>query len=155
MSECRPFTVCFLLLVSLQGQPKVFSAGLDILEMYGKSPERCGEFWKAVQEMWLKLYSSNMVTIAAINVCRTHLSTWQHTKNHLQPKTKSLSPVFLHRVPALQAGVSLHWRATTGSWQITLVMASVWMRLSSVSWHLFGKDLWHSWFLEGMWTSSV
>lgn len=47
--------------------PKVFSAGLDIMEMYGKSPERCGEFWKAVQEMWLKLYGSNMVTIAAIN----------------------------------------------------------------------------------------
>ncbi|XP_003964435.1 enoyl-CoA delta isomerase 1, mitochondrial [Takifugu rubripes] len=49
------------------GQPKVFSAGLDIMEMYGKSPERCGEFWRAVQEMWLKLYSSNMVIIAAIN----------------------------------------------------------------------------------------
>lgn len=47
--------------------PKVFSAGLDILEMYGKSPERCGEFWKAVQEMWIKLYGSDMVTIAAIN----------------------------------------------------------------------------------------
>lgn len=47
--------------------PKVFSAGLDIMEMYGKSPERCGEFWKAVQEMWIKLYGSNMVTIAAIN----------------------------------------------------------------------------------------
>ncbi|KAI1883979.1 hypothetical protein AGOR_G00221670 [Albula goreensis] len=47
--------------------PKIFSAGLDIMEMYGKSPERCGEFWKAVQEMWLKLYGSNMVTIAAIN----------------------------------------------------------------------------------------
>uniref|UniRef100_A0A8K9UW55 Enoyl-CoA delta isomerase 1, mitochondrial n=1 Tax=Oncorhynchus mykiss TaxID=8022 RepID=A0A8K9UW55_ONCMY len=43
--------------------------GLDIitLPMYGKSPERCGEFWKAVQEMWLKLYGSNMATIAAIN----------------------------------------------------------------------------------------
>ncbi|CAL1588591.1 unnamed protein product [Knipowitschia caucasica] len=48
-------------------QPKVFSAGLDILEMYGKSPERCGEFWRAVQEMWLKMYGSNMVTIAAIS----------------------------------------------------------------------------------------
>lgn len=61
---------------SIQRQPKVFSAGLDILEMYGKSPERCGEFWKAVQEMWLKLYSSNMVTIAAINVCvRHHLTS--------------------------------------------------------------------------------
>ncbi|XP_056609603.1 enoyl-CoA delta isomerase 1, mitochondrial [Triplophysa dalaica] len=48
-------------------QPKVFSAGLDILEMFQKSPEHCAEFWKAVQEMWLKLYGSNKVTIAAIN----------------------------------------------------------------------------------------
>ncbi|XP_070836696.1 enoyl-CoA delta isomerase 1, mitochondrial-like isoform X1 [Chaetodon trifascialis] len=54
-------------LIITSGQPKVFSAGLDITEMYRKSPEHCGEFWKAVQEMWLKLYSSNMVTIAAIN----------------------------------------------------------------------------------------
>lgn len=52
----------------IQGLPKVFSAGLDILEMYGKGPENCGEFWRAVQEIWLKLYSSNMVVIAAINV---------------------------------------------------------------------------------------
>ncbi|XP_078125923.1 enoyl-CoA delta isomerase 1, mitochondrial [Sander vitreus] len=54
-------------LIITSNQPKVFSAGLDIMEMYGKSPERCGEFWRAVQEMWLKLYSSDMVTIAAIN----------------------------------------------------------------------------------------
>ncbi|XP_019749041.1 enoyl-CoA delta isomerase 1, mitochondrial [Hippocampus comes] len=54
-------------LIITSSLPKVFSAGLDILEMYGKSPESCGEFWKAVQEMWLKLYSSNMVTVAAIN----------------------------------------------------------------------------------------
>ncbi|XP_013876930.1 enoyl-CoA delta isomerase 1, mitochondrial [Austrofundulus limnaeus] len=54
-------------LIITSGQPKVFSAGLDILEMYGKSPEHYAEFWKAVQEMWLKLYSSNMVTVAAIN----------------------------------------------------------------------------------------
>ncbi|XP_035510125.1 enoyl-CoA delta isomerase 1, mitochondrial [Morone saxatilis] len=54
-------------LIITSTQPKVFSAGLDIMEMYRKSPEHCGEFWKAVQEMWLKLYGSNMVTIAAIN----------------------------------------------------------------------------------------
>lgn len=48
-------------------QLKVFSAGLDILEMFQKSPEHCAEFWKSVQEMWLKLYGSNKVTIAAIN----------------------------------------------------------------------------------------
>nr|XP_020468897.1 enoyl-CoA delta isomerase 1, mitochondrial isoform X2 [Monopterus albus] len=54
-------------LIVTSSQPKVFSAGLDIMEMYGKSPEHCGEFWRAVQEMWLKMYSSNMATIAAIN----------------------------------------------------------------------------------------
>ncbi|XP_067912254.1 enoyl-CoA delta isomerase 1, mitochondrial [Heterodontus francisci] len=47
--------------------PKIFSAGLDINEMYGKTPEHTGEFWRAVQEMWLKLYGSNLVTIAAVN----------------------------------------------------------------------------------------
>lgn len=52
----------------IQSQPKVFSAGLDILDMYGKSPEHCAEFWKAVQEMWLKFYGSDMITIAAVNV---------------------------------------------------------------------------------------
>ncbi|XP_071759215.2 enoyl-CoA delta isomerase 1, mitochondrial [Centroberyx gerrardi] len=54
-------------LIITSSLPKVFSAGLDIMEMYAKSPESCGVFWKAVQEMWLKLYGSNMVTIAAIN----------------------------------------------------------------------------------------
>lgn len=56
---------CF---VSVQKQPKVFSAGLDILEMYQKNPEHYATFWKAVQEMWLRLYSSSLVTVAAINV---------------------------------------------------------------------------------------
>lgn len=65
MSTC---TLSYCHVRMIQSQPRVFSAGLDILEMYRKSPERCGEFWRAVQEMWLKLYSSNMVTIAAINV---------------------------------------------------------------------------------------
>lgn len=36
--------------------------------MYGKSTEHYAEFWRAVQEMWLRVYSSNLVTIAAINV---------------------------------------------------------------------------------------
>ncbi|XP_075035536.1 enoyl-CoA delta isomerase 1, mitochondrial [Mixophyes fleayi] len=47
--------------------PKIFSAGLDITEMCGKSAEHYAAFWRAVQEMWLKLYGSSMVTIAAIN----------------------------------------------------------------------------------------
>ncbi|XP_020862391.1 enoyl-CoA delta isomerase 1, mitochondrial isoform X1 [Phascolarctos cinereus] len=47
--------------------PKIFSAGLDITEMCGKNAAHYAEFWKAVQELWLKLYTSNMVVIAAIN----------------------------------------------------------------------------------------
>ncbi|KAL2298788.1 hypothetical protein Nmel_014393 [Mimus melanotis] len=47
--------------------PKIFSSGLDITEMCGKSMEHYTEFWRAVQEMWLRLYGSNMVTVAAVN----------------------------------------------------------------------------------------
>ncbi|KFW05973.1 hypothetical protein N326_06355, partial [Eurypyga helias] len=47
--------------------PKIFSSGLDITEMCGKSTEHYAEFWRAVQEMWLRLYGSNMVTVAAVN----------------------------------------------------------------------------------------
>ncbi|KAF1490744.1 Enoyl-CoA delta isomerase 1, mitochondrial, partial [Pygoscelis antarcticus] len=47
--------------------PKIFSSGLDITEMCGKSMEHYAEFWRAVQEMWLRLYGSNMVTVAAVN----------------------------------------------------------------------------------------
>ncbi|PKU36596.1 enoyl- delta isomerase mitochondrial [Limosa lapponica baueri] len=48
--------------------PKIFSSGLDITEMCGKSTEHYAEFWRAVQEMWLRLYGSNMVTVAAVNM---------------------------------------------------------------------------------------
>ncbi|NXN12630.1 ECI1 isomerase, partial [Indicator maculatus] len=47
--------------------PKIFSSGLDITEMCGKSTEHYAEFWRAVQEMWLRVYGSSMVTIAAVN----------------------------------------------------------------------------------------
>jgi len=47
--------------------PNIFSAGLDILEMYDNKPERVRQFWSALQDFWLKLYGSNKVYIAAIN----------------------------------------------------------------------------------------
>ncbi|NXI44967.1 ECI1 isomerase, partial [Galbula dea] len=47
--------------------PKIFSSGLDITEMCGKSTEHYGQFWRAVQEMWLRVYGSSMATVAAIN----------------------------------------------------------------------------------------
>lgn len=36
--------------------------------MCGRDPEHYAEYWKAVQEMWLRFYLSNLVVIAAINV---------------------------------------------------------------------------------------
>ncbi|XP_005391491.1 PREDICTED: enoyl-CoA delta isomerase 1, mitochondrial [Chinchilla lanigera] len=47
--------------------PGIFSAGLDLREMCGKNPAHYAEYWRAVQEIWLKLYLSNMVLVAAIN----------------------------------------------------------------------------------------
>lgn len=47
--------------------PNIFSAGLDILEMYNNKPERIRQFWSALQDFWLKLYGSNKIYIAAIN----------------------------------------------------------------------------------------
>lgn len=47
--------------------PNIFSAGLDIMEMYECKPDRGRQFWSALQEMWIKLYGSNKIYIAAIN----------------------------------------------------------------------------------------
>ncbi|CAF0705138.1 unnamed protein product [Brachionus calyciflorus] len=47
--------------------PNIFSAGLDILEMYQIKQERGTQFWTALQETWIKLYGSNKIFIAAIN----------------------------------------------------------------------------------------
>ncbi len=48
--------------------PNIFSAGLDIMEMYQCKPDRVRQFWVALQDFWLKLYGSNKIYIAAINV---------------------------------------------------------------------------------------
>ncbi|XP_035694886.1 enoyl-CoA delta isomerase 1, mitochondrial-like [Branchiostoma floridae] len=54
-------------LILTSNKPKVFCAGLDILELYQKSPDYVGQFWEKVQDMWLSLYGSRLVTMAAIN----------------------------------------------------------------------------------------
>jgi len=48
-------------------RPGIFSAGLDIFEMYGKDKESLGEFWTQLQNTWLKLYKTPLMTVAAIN----------------------------------------------------------------------------------------
>eukprot|EP00057_Strongylocentrotus_purpuratus_P024520 XP_011678994.1 PREDICTED: enoyl-CoA delta isomerase 1, mitochondrial isoform X1 [Strongylocentrotus purpuratus] len=46
--------------------PKIFSAGLDITEMYQKSPESTDRFWRSLQDFWLTLYDSRLATVAAV-----------------------------------------------------------------------------------------
>ena len=46
----------------------IFSAGLDITTMYQPDVPRLREFWRTLQELWIKLYGSQMVTVAAIDV---------------------------------------------------------------------------------------
>lgn len=48
--------------------PTVFSAGLDIMEMYKPDMKRCAEFWHSLQELWLTLYGLSVPVAAAINV---------------------------------------------------------------------------------------
>ena len=45
----------------------VFSAGLDIMEMYKPTNDRLKAFWGTLQDCWLKLYGSSFPTAAAIN----------------------------------------------------------------------------------------
>lgn len=47
--------------------PNMFSAGLDIMEMYQGKEERLRLFWGALQDFWLRLYGSRLATVAAIN----------------------------------------------------------------------------------------
>lgn len=57
-----------------QSSPSVFSAGLDIMEMYKPDPEKVKQFWSTLQEVWLKLYGSAYPTAAAISVRALHYS---------------------------------------------------------------------------------
>ncbi|XP_072610107.1 enoyl-CoA delta isomerase 1, mitochondrial isoform X1 [Vulpes vulpes] len=47
--------------------PGIFSAGLDLMEMCGRDPAHYAEYWKAMQELWLRLYLSHLVLICAVN----------------------------------------------------------------------------------------
>ncbi|XP_032520654.2 enoyl-CoA delta isomerase 1, mitochondrial-like [Danaus plexippus] len=54
-------------MILTSASPKVFSAGLDIMEMYKPDLKRVEEFWTTLQEVWFKLFGSNFITAAAIN----------------------------------------------------------------------------------------
>ncbi|GFV74661.1 enoyl-CoA delta isomerase 1, mitochondrial [Trichonephila clavipes] len=47
--------------------PKVFCSGLDINELYKPPEEKLKVYWKAFQNLWKTLYSTPLITIAAVN----------------------------------------------------------------------------------------
>ena len=54
-------------LILTSSSHSIFSAGLDILEMYKPDQERLKNFWTTLQDTWLALYGSSVPTAAAIN----------------------------------------------------------------------------------------
>lgn len=54
--------------------PAVFSAGLDIMEMYNRNETQLTEYWQTLQDTWLTLYSLEIPVAAAINVLFRALS---------------------------------------------------------------------------------
>ncbi|XP_023293353.2 enoyl-CoA delta isomerase 1, mitochondrial [Lucilia cuprina] len=54
-------------LILTSSSSTIFSAGLDIMEMYKPNQDRLKEFWTTLQDTWLALYGSSVPTAAAIN----------------------------------------------------------------------------------------
>ncbi len=48
--------------------PNIFSAGLELSELYPGKVENVRSFWSAFQDFWYKLYGSKKIYVAAINV---------------------------------------------------------------------------------------
>ncbi|XP_045463697.1 enoyl-CoA delta isomerase 1, mitochondrial-like [Harmonia axyridis] len=46
---------------------KVFSAGIDLLELYKPQKDRVKQFWTALQDCWINLYGFSAPTVACIN----------------------------------------------------------------------------------------
>lgn len=57
----------YKVLVLTSGIPRVFSAGLDLKEMYQTTEERHRLFWTLLQKMFIRFYTSPLVTISLIN----------------------------------------------------------------------------------------
>ncbi|KAL7741641.1 hypothetical protein ACLKA6_019408 [Drosophila palustris] len=54
-------------LMLTSGNARIFSAGLDINEMYKPDKERARMLWLTLQDVWASLYGSKLPTAAAIN----------------------------------------------------------------------------------------
>ncbi len=53
-------------IILASSNPKIFSAGLDIMEMYQPDAARLRTFWTALQDLYLQLYVTPLVAIAAV-----------------------------------------------------------------------------------------
>ena len=53
--------------VLTSGMPGIFTAGLDIMEIYQRTDEQIFEYWSMLQELWMALYACPVPVIAAIN----------------------------------------------------------------------------------------
>lgn len=62
-AEENPSTKALILTSALQ---KIFSAGLDLSELYRPDKDRLPLFWAAFQQLYLDLYGSRLATFAAI-----------------------------------------------------------------------------------------
>ena len=48
----------------------MFSAGLNLLEMYGQERQDLLQYWARVQRMFLTLYGTKLITVACVTVRR-------------------------------------------------------------------------------------
>jgi 3,2-trans-enoyl-CoA isomerase len=53
-------------LILQSSNPKIFSAGLDLMEMHNPSLDRLVQFWSSFQQLYLDLYGSRLACIAAM-----------------------------------------------------------------------------------------
>jgi 3,2-trans-enoyl-CoA isomerase len=54
-------------MILASGLPSIFSAGLDLTELYKPDPSRLPKFWESFQQLYFDLYGSRLATIAAMN----------------------------------------------------------------------------------------
>jgi enoyl-CoA hydratase/carnithine racemase len=55
----------------LASSQKVYSAGLDLNSMYGKTQEELRHFWTTFRNMWIALYKTRLMTVP-LPPCRSH-----------------------------------------------------------------------------------
>ena len=79
----------------------MFSAGLDLVkEVYKPSDQQhLATFWQAFQGMWLRLYGSGKLTMAAINVSQVKICKRYQSKKSQLKVLKSCVLVKLASLP--------------------------------------------------------